>query len=210
VATSPAELARQAGLVVGVYTVARNVRSEEGRSAVAHRLAVAEMARNKALKVGYSVTRLLTERTSKDYRFTRGHYGRQRGHWAATTLDPRECDVVTAHIALYERSRLLPTTADKYYDPRASDGGSGGKRWTDRVLDKWTGEGNEWIGPVVYDGQELLDPYGLMVFHKVKDPDPTAAREAIQRGRDGFKPSEQPRRGGGGALLCLLGLVVLS
>jgi hypothetical protein len=198
----PAELAHAAGVVVGVYSLARNVRSEEGRSPPAHRLAIAELARNEALRRGISVHALLVNSTSEAFAFTRGRYGRQTGRWAATTLDPRACDVVAATLALYEQSRLLPLDATKYFDPKAQDARSG-RAYTDWVLQKWTREGHEWIGPV-----RGIDPWGLMVFRKVgAGADPTAAQRIIADGRAG---RSTVGAGGGGAATMAMAMLALA
>jgi len=218
VLTDPEELARDAGVVKGIYSVARCVRSEEGgeeKTEVAHRLAVAEMVRNKAINVGSDVNSLLTTRTVSTYAYTRGHYGQQSGRWAATLRDPKVTDGVCAELALYQQTRLLPTTADKFFDPRVMDNGwQDGRKLTrdaPRVIRDWGSEGYQWIGPVFAGDVEVLDPYGLMCFERVRGkPDLGPALEVVRLGRAKKPTIGVATHPGGGRILPWLVVATLA
>lgn len=98
VSQTPAECAAAAGnLDIDVYSLARMIRSEEGRSDVASKTAVGFAAVNRARRAGQSVTALLTMGRTGD-----GHYGPQNtgGRYAATEQDPYEGDAAIAAICL--------------------------------------------------------------------------------------------------------------
>ena len=167
----PASLARDAGLDVDVYSLARLTASENSSDGPSYRLAVCEVGLNElerrrrvnAPTRTLSPTGNLVERTSGGkFARTQGHYGQQRGRWASTYRDPSESDVVAAQAAL-SRKTDLAKGAVRFFSPKAQNGGiqAGRKLAKDAedVIRLWGSDGYAWVGPV-----SGIDAYRLMLF----------------------------------------------
>jgi hypothetical protein len=119
VTTSPADCAQAAGgMDQEVYSLARMIRSEEGRSDVPSKTAVAFAAVNRARSAGQSVTALLTVGNTGG-----GFYGPQNtgGRYAATEQDPYEGDAAIAALVLGGYT-ADPTSGAEYFDrPKLQD-----------------------------------------------------------------------------------------
>jgi len=119
VSTSPADCAAAAGdLDLEVYSLARMIRSEEGRSNVAAKTAVAFAAVNRARTAGQSVTALLTMGNKGN-----GYYGPQNtgGRYATTEQDPYEGDAAIAAIALGGYAADPTSGATNFDRPKLQD-----------------------------------------------------------------------------------------
>jgi hypothetical protein len=201
----PADLARSAGVTLDVYALARLTRSENATDGPAYALAVCEAGRNEAARRARlsstpretrSPAGNLLFRTSGTFDRTRGHFGRQRGRWAATLLDPRVKDVVAAQECL--KGTTLAKGATKFFSPKAQDGGTQGgialRRDAMGVIQEWGSDGNVWVGDL-----PGIDPYKLMLFTNVGRPansrEMSLMRNVVERGRGGTS-REFPLTGG--------------
>ena len=91
----PDELARQAGVSLDVYALARMLRSEHGSEAERVKVAVGWAAVNQAKASGVSISRLLLRGTAKGG--SDGYFGAQNvGKYASTRTDPTTDDVAIA------------------------------------------------------------------------------------------------------------------
>jgi hypothetical protein len=129
---SPAELAAQAGVDVEVYSLARMIASEEGRSSNVIKAAVAFAAINRATSKGEGITALVTRALVPSHS---GSYGTQRNIDPNKGGDPENGP-----------SDRYCSTAN---DPYAGDADIAGQCYTG-VLDDFTGGAVEFDRP----GQE--------------------------------------------------------
>lgn len=155
---SPAECAAAAGdLDVDVYSLARMIRSEEGRSNVASKTAVGFAAVNQARSAGKSLTALLTMGNTG-----RGFYGPQNsgGRYAATDQDPYEGDAAIAAICLGGYA-TDPTFGSELFDrPKLQDlllarGTTGYSKGSQGVADARVAAGYELVAATGVDVSEL-------------------------------------------------------
>jgi len=179
IATEPSALASAAGLDLELYSLARLVASEEGHAEPVYQLAVAEAVRNEAAKRGTSITAMLTYHTQGKPRA--GHYGRQVGRLAATTLDPTAQNVAAARAALSGTNMVLG--AHRFFAPRVHDAGTqAGKkiRSFESVLADWTKKDRlQWIGQI-----PGIDPYKLALLKKAMiSADNSALLATVQAAR---------------------------
>jgi hypothetical protein len=149
-----------------VYAAARCIASEVGTTHHSmYMVTVAEAIRNEAAvwdtpqknpnhpdgEPRRSPYFMLAGRTTGEYGWTRGWYGRQHGRWAATTRDPTMRTRAAARLALIYGSNLA-NGARRWFDPKTQDGGEqGGKKLNYDAIgiaEKWGSEGWEWCGPL--------------------------------------------------------------
>ena len=155
---SPAECAAAAGdLDVDVYSLARMIRSEEGRSNVASKIAVGFAAVNRARSANKSLTALLTMGNTGN-----GFYGPQNsgGRYAATDQDPYEGDAAIAAICLGGYA-TDPTFGSELFDrPKLQDlllarGTTGYSKGSQGVADARVAAGYELVAATGVDVSEL-------------------------------------------------------
>jgi hypothetical protein len=142
----PATLAKQLGVQLEVYSLARMIRSEAGSAGAAERRAVAWVARNNARSRGISLTQLLTAGGG----VAAGYYGKQNlgGRYAATGQAARQGDV---DLALQVLGGTLSDNTDgalHFFNPALQDKlfASNAKKYTknaDAVIASWTAKGLE-------------------------------------------------------------------
>ena len=158
VSQTPAECAAAAGdMDVDVYSLARMIRSEEGRSSVQAKTAVAFAAVNRARSAGKSVTALLTMGSTGD-----GFYGPQNsgGRYAATDQDPYEGDAAIAAICLGGYT-ADPTFGSELFDrPKLQDlllarGTAGYTKGSEGVASARLAAGYELVAATGVDVSEL-------------------------------------------------------
>lgn len=114
----PDELARQAGVSLDVYALARMLRSEHGSEGERVKIAVGWAAVNQARASGVSISRLLLRGTAKGG--SDGLFGAQNvGKYASTRNDPHTDDVEIARKVL-SRAVADPTGGATQFDsPKA-------------------------------------------------------------------------------------------
>lgn len=174
---SPAVIASQSGLDVQVSALARCICSEEGESDGDYRarLAIAEVVLNEARrKHAGNILNLLTQRTAKSFAFTAGHYGEQKGRWAATRADHTVRGVHVAKEVLSPSYKPFTKGALQFINLRVQAGGRQGSALLDPPEEKirewygwskkdgkWekTSAGNKWVGPI-----EGINTRELMLF----------------------------------------------
>lgn len=169
----PAKLAEEAGIDLQTYALGRLVESEYGGGPPAALVAIAQIAINRARTKGLSVAAMLTQDLKSG---ESGFFGRQRGRWASTSLDPTKRSIAAARVA-----QLLPDLsagAMRFFDPKVQDRGmqAGKPLELDAigVIKKWGQEGWRWIvGAPLY--QYGVDPYQLMVLGKATNASATVA-----------------------------------
>jgi len=193
VAALPLTLAASARIPLDEYSIASMIVSEHGSGPPAALLGLAECARNKASRSGRSITTILT--ADRYDSLDAGHYGRQHGRWAATSLPPSAAAHVAARFALEAETRIVDDAVD-FDSPAGFDGGMQGGRplrgdalWN---LDRVTREGWQWAADVeLYQGHGV-DPYHLAVRRFVGparvNPEPERAMIAASRVRAGWRP----------------------
>jgi hypothetical protein len=125
----PEDLAAAAGLDVETNSLARLISSEEGRSSNAVKLAVAWAVQNHALRLGKTITALLTRANEPTHA---GYYGTQKNidaatsgygrsdRYASTALDPYEGDAAIAK-AVTSMAIDDPTGGAEYFDRPAGE-----------------------------------------------------------------------------------------
>jgi hypothetical protein len=109
---SPSDLAAQAGVDIEVYSLARMISSEEGRSSNTIKAAVGWAAVNHAQSAGKTLTDVLT--TNKNHQ---GLYGTQVGGYASTANDPYEGDIAIANAILSGDIADMTGGADQFDRP---------------------------------------------------------------------------------------------
>lgn len=143
-----------------IYYTARCISSEVGSArAPEYHLSVAEAIRNEAAATDWKTpTRMLVQRVSAGYEFTRGWFGEQHGRWSSTSRDPYKKAIVAAQAVMAEQTNFT-NGARRWYSPRVQDGGKQGTRELRYdavgIAEKWGAEGWIWIGSlpnvVTYD-----------------------------------------------------------
>ena len=113
---SPQDLADQAGVDIEVYSLARMISSEEGRSSNTIKAAVGWAAVNHAQSAGKTLTALLTTNTHHQ-----GLYGTQVGGYASTANDPYEGDIAIANGILNGDIPDMTGGADQFDRPSGED-----------------------------------------------------------------------------------------
>jgi hypothetical protein len=169
----PATLAREAGVSLDEYALARMVASEEGNGPAPYLLAVAECAVNRAAHIGKSVSAMLLIGRSSS-----GKFGQTAtGKWASTARPATKRSLAAAKAALGGSS--FARGSRDFVDPAGlvpgRQEGIGTVRQTAKeYIAARAKEGLVWIGDI--DG---IDPAKLMLFadkSKVKDPDQNVSR----------------------------------
>lgn len=174
VAESPASLASSArarfplavsdAVYLDIYSTARILRSEGyggdpdvGRAAC--HVVMAYCAKNRAGRLGQSVTQMVTYATNAA---GRGHYGRQDSSWAGTRYcstyqDPRKWEMMVAASVILGEVGDLGLGATSFLDPAVFAVGRQGDqalRPFDNIMEEWhgfvPGKGNTlaWPGPI--------------------------------------------------------------
>lgn len=169
IATSPAQLAAQAGVDIETYSLARVLASEgyggEDVGEIWAIVAIAQAVVNTARARGKNITALVTASTWGTP--LAGHYGEQSGRYAATSADPREWHLAVARAVLQGAVPDLARGATQFFDPLVQDGGvqRGTKiKTADAILQSWHAH-SAWIGQV-----PMIDPYALMFLRPEPNP----------------------------------------
>jgi hypothetical protein len=118
VRVAPGELARQAGVPLAVYALARMLRSEHGSEGEKVKTAIGWAAVNYARQSGVTIDRLLTRGTAKGG--SDGFFGAQNvGKYASTRSDPTTVDIEIARKVL-NRQVPDPTGGATQFDSPAA------------------------------------------------------------------------------------------
>lgn len=145
VAESAEDLTAQAAAVVGravdldAYSLARMVRSEEGRAGQIAKVYLCHVMLNQARALGWSVTGTIEFHTTPS---RADHYGSQTSGRVASGADPYESDLAAAEYAQAQRAQGIDPTggASNFVDQRAFGVQAGtGSFW--ELVDRWAAEG---------------------------------------------------------------------
>lgn len=154
----PADLAKQAGLDIETYTLARFLGSEYSSGNFTEKAGIAWAIRNRARQRGWTLLRLATETTKYG---NRGLYGSQEhGRFASTSRDPTGRD---AYVAAQVLAGAVPDPtggSDKFFDPQAQTALHKTKpelyRSVADLIAKWQGEGSEIVRVSGTDSSKLV------------------------------------------------------